>query len=458
MDNGDPCVNVEDQIANDQTSLLVASPVATVGAQPASRFALWWRRWSPCLAVMLASLVAGAGGSILQPITPGLKKEYFGSDAKAAMVQSIVDCIAAVVMLFVTGVYGRLLDSVGRRPFFLVGSVVGVLPSVALFVFPHCILIYIIAKAVVQIVQASYYTTYLTDKYEGWARAMSFSCYLAAGQLSAVFGLFVSSWSDRTCNIFAMVCAALVVPLTVVVFDESLDRSRIVKFSWNVLGNPLAPLKMLAHSKPVLAGSVILFCFLAASVGAMEVYIYYLNDRVNFTKDDLAWLYMESGIMQPIVLLLLFPLLMRILTPILVLFVALVALIAQLILLASVWAVWPIYALGVPAVSLSHMGAPTIISIISNAGDQATQGQRMTGVAASMQLAIAIGDLSFGLLYGNLPHPLSFLPFVVAALVVVPAGFLTFKLPHYILDEQAARVATLSNAQSSSNGLKDICD
>lgn len=88
----------------------------------------WWREWKAALSVMGLTVIAGATVNAVQPITPEMKKHYFGSDAKAAMVQSIIDCVVALLMLLSAGVYGRLLDSIGRRPFFLLATTCGIIP------------------------------------------------------------------------------------------------------------------------------------------------------------------------------------------------------------------------------------------------------------------------------------------------------------------------------------------
>lgn len=300
-----------------------------------------------------------------------------------------------------------------------------------LLLFPGTILVYMLTKGLVSLLQPSFVAAYIADRYRGWARATVFGANSAADQLASVFGLLVRNWTTQQCSIFSLVCATILVPYAFFLLPESMDSRQKRKFSCSTLENPFAPFKMLAKSKTVMACTGVLMCFVFASVGTGEVIIYYLNQRTGVNKDDLAFMYLESGILGPLVLFIALPILMRLLTPVLVLVVTLTAQVGGLILLASIWAKWPIYAIGVPLLSLTQMGAPTILAIMSSAGAPSLQGQRLTAVTATTQLATALGALTFGLLYGNLPPTLGFLPFLVATVFVVPAGFLAFRLPRY---------------------------
>jgi MFS family permease len=118
--------------------------------------------WPAIRAALFVFLTVGSYVITFPPLVL-IKKRYFGSDRQAALAQSLFDGGGALVNLWVTTLYGRLLDAYGRRPFFLAASATTLLAVTSLALFPATPLVFMSVQRLSGLVQGSYLHAHITD-------------------------------------------------------------------------------------------------------------------------------------------------------------------------------------------------------------------------------------------------------------------------------------------------------
>lgn len=417
----------------------------------------FFEKYRVCLIISLWSFCMSIN-QLSAPFLTKIKSDQLGGEQRAGEIVSIAAGTTAVVGIFTASLFGTLLDTYGRRPFFILASVLNLLVSALTTFLRDRIIVSIVVGSVAGLVQQSYLPAAIADAYSTKMRIRAVSIVIACGSLAALTMILTSFISEDAC--FYIAFGSTIVSLAVSLFipetlTEALQRKRDVEqkllLNNSIIDappeeqrrceNPFAAMIHLCKSKVMLSCTAILFFYLMAQVGTGDVYMFYLAERVQFTAQDNAWVMIEAGVLQPLVLLVFVPLALKYVSPILLMLFALGMLIAELVLIATMWALWPVFALGVPIVAFTQVLQPVVLGIVQNSGDERDQGRRMSGLQAVMDLADGVGPLMFGLLFGNLKAALVFLPFVISAgLVVIPIA-LTFRLTRWIAEEEAKKNA-----------------
>lgn len=422
-----------------------------------------WQRFKPCLLVGGWTFI-GSISNLTSPYLTKIKSDQLGGDQRAGEINSLVACVGAVIGLFTASLFGKLVDTYGRRPFFIISATCNLIATALTVFLQERIIVSMIVGAVFGLVQSSFVYAWVADVYSTKMRTQVISILVALGSVAALLMIVTAFLPQETCMLIAF-GSTVVGFLYSFLIPESLDeanrlRSEAIVETSNVTGmaaeakhktgvhswedvfeNPFLSMKHLMKSKVMIACVAIMCFYLMAQVGTGDVYMFYLAERINFTPQDNAILIMESGVVQPIVMVLLLPFLMRFLSPVMIIILSLGMLIIELVIVATVWAIWPVYVIGVPVVAMTNMLPPVVTVLIQNAGDERDQGRRMAGLQAFADLSDALGPLLFGLIFGNVSAALVFLPFIIcAALAIVPLG-LTLRLTKWLNAESREKLA-----------------
>ena len=397
--------------------------------------ATFWQKYNGAIKVGVFAFLLSLS-ALTVPFLPERKKDYFGSDKKAALVQSIIDCITALLGLLLASIYGKLCDRYGRRPFFLLLSVVNSLTAASLVLFPNNILITMIVGGLASLVQQSFLFAWLADVYSSKMRMQVVAIISAVSSFSAIFMITTAFVKFHLMSYICLGASALAIAFAFFFIEETLPIERRIKLtSSDVLHNPFAAIIALAKSKVAAGLTAILFFFGVAQVGTGDIYMFYLNERIGFTAVDNAYLVCLAGIIEPFFFLVVLPRALRILSPNMMILATLCFLIIELVTIATLWAKWAAFAFGIPVVSFVNLLSPVVFGLLQNTCKASELGQRMAGVQATMDLASAIGPLFFGLLYGNLKNALMFLPFVVCAGLAIPPILIALRLTKWMAEE-----------------------
>ena len=373
------------------------------------------------------------------PILPGIKKDYFGDDKTAAMYQSMLDCSVALVGLFTASIYGMLMDSLGRRVFFLIGSAWNMIAIFILLVFYDYIVVFMIVYGSTKIIQVSYAFSMITDLYNAKSRTVAFAAMVAVGGGTAMTSLYVAFASRGSVIAASLVFSAFAFIYALFSIPETLAPDLVKPFSLKSLENPFASMKELVRSKAVMGCVAIFGFFMIAQVGTGEIYMYYLNDRIDFNDTDNAIAYVESGFLTPIIQLIVFPLLSKRMSSVKIIMVCLASLLVELVMIGAAFAKWPMFAFAVPLLALTQMLVPTVYAILANTGTDEDQGRRMAGITAVSDLCQAIGPLFFGQLYAHSSGWWGILPFALSAGFVFPCVFLTLRIEKWVEETRSTR-------------------
>jgi MFS family permease len=408
---------------------------------------------------------------LTMPFLTKIKSDQLGGDQRAGEIQSIVACVGATVGMFTATVYGQLVDTLGRRPFFILASFVVAINSAMVAFLREHIIVSIIFSAFAGLVQQSYVNASIADVYSTKMRMKAMSILIAVSSFCGVLIIITTFLDEDICAYIAfgssiiMIIVSLFIPETLTIAQErrveverrllndsifrrqhpdALEPSDIVASEQSEIRikceNPFAAMTHLVKSKVMLGAVTIFFFYMMAQVGTGDVYMFYLAERINFTEQDNAYVIVESAILQPLVLMVFLPIALKYISPVMIILFSLSMLIAELVTIATLWALWPVFAIGVPLVAFTQLLQPVLTGIVQNAGNERDQGRRMTGLQAFTDFADALGPLLFGLMFGKLDKALVFLPFVVCAGLVVIPVIISLRLNKWMKDEADARV------------------
>jgi len=367
---------------------------------------------------------------LAKPALVEVKKDYFGSDKKAALISSIVDAVVAGVNLFLAVIFGRALDAFGRRPFFIIVAVLTVVTYGLLAAFPETPVFYMAGQAALGLVQGSYMTSYLADVASPEMRPKFFAVTAAVSTFVLIFGLFSALLDVSNRITFLIGAAVAVVALLYAVFfiPESLPKGKRVPLTCAGAANPLSGMGILFRSRVLILCTIIIVVTKIADIGVGEVYGFYLNERVGFNKKDFGFLFAEVSLVAPVCLLVVMPLMLKALSPSLVMCVALVANAAVAVMIATIWSKWPIFAFATPVAGIMLMVSPIVQGIVTNAGSENDLAKRLTALVAVGDVCSAIAPLPFGVLYSQLHGEAAAIPFFVSAGLCCISAYLATRL------------------------------
>lgn len=406
------------------------------------------------------ALLIALPGVVISPILPKMKKEYFGSDAKAAMFQSISDGCIALINTILCGAYAQLLDTIGRKPFFIAAGVFAIVQMILILVFESIAPVWIIAGSLTRLVQGSYLLSWIADNYTPEQRPRAFAITQAIGIGCAIPAIAVTIAEPPKAILFGVGIALQVLSIIYAVFliPESLPkklRKPLSEFTIKTFTNPFGTLRYLCVSRCIAAMVSIVALAATAQIGTQEVTVFWVDERVGWGPIDIASNLLEMGIIVPIGLLVGMPIVLRYLSPIMVLFMALVGLSASIILIATIWAKWVMFAVITPLMIVEVWAVPIIYSMMANAGNPQDQAKRMTAMQVVIDLCGAIGPLLFGIAIGTLHGPWVIAPFMFCLLLCIISGFLTWKLAKwYEIDMKDGRDTGIKDHDETS-GLLD---
>jgi hypothetical protein len=83
-------------------------------------------KWKAPLLLAVFIFLSNAPSMLTSALMIKVNKDYFGSDQRAGLITSILVSFIAAINLFMVTPYGRLIDTLGRRPFFIAFGVMTV--------------------------------------------------------------------------------------------------------------------------------------------------------------------------------------------------------------------------------------------------------------------------------------------------------------------------------------------
>ena len=390
------------------------------------------------VSVVFSSLYSTIAINLIAPQIPYLMKEYFGggiaASKEAAQVQTILDTLRAAVGFFFVPLYGNMMDTIGRRPFFLLASILGTLPFASLYLAPTNPIWYLACNEIYQLISGAYAYAYLIDSYDEEDRGSIFSVKNGVGILVGLPTAYYQFLSYETKVIVALMLVLTRIPFAYFAVRETLSAAEQKPFAWKDLTlNSLPVMQLVLGNKVMRVMILLVSLMLIAVIGPGEIGAYYLIDKIGFTLSDNYTLGTETAVSGPVALLIGYPFISRFLKPHWIILITFVLLCLNMLGYALVTAPWQVFAILTPLSVGEQVGTPAIISVYSNAGDQMDQGKRLAGLVAIMDLVQTVFPLLTVQFFASLPPREFYRIYVGAAAMLLPAIFICiFWLPKVV--------------------------
>jgi DHA1 family tetracycline resistance protein-like MFS transporter len=382
--------------------------------------------WPAIRAALFVFLTVGSYVITFPPLVL-IKKRYFGSDRQAALAQSLFDGGGALVNLWVTTLYGRLLDAYGRRPFFLAASATTLLAVTSLALFPATPLVFMSVQRLSGLVQGSYLHAHITDiapdplvrtKYLGLLMVGFYGAFLLA-----IPSVVVPEDSAEYLFVTAAVLAAVAVLYAYWFIPETLSTSLRVPVRMAGAFNPFHGVSLLWENKMLQYATCAVVLITLVDAGASEVNLFYLNDRLGIGQREMALTMLEMGLLNPLAVGLLLPLALdRVAAPSIVICSAF-ANFFLFVVLMFIWATWPIYVFVIPGFCVASMVIPIVQGLAAKSGSSADAARRLAALQSVVGAGQVVGPISFGLLYSWSPDEFRGLPYLFGAVSCAIATF-----------------------------------
>jgi DHA1 family tetracycline resistance protein-like MFS transporter len=424
-------------VYDDDAALLSADDADAGGAEVEQK--CWDKfRFAVCIGGFV--MLENASAVILQPEMVARKKAYFGGDQDAAMVSGIVDCVVALLNLATAPLYGRLMDRYGRRPAFVLRAALLALAAGAGALTANPIP-YMALYSAAQFVQGSFVYTAVADRYPQAQRGQMFAVVLAMTPIGFIFafGFKLFKLSDTVNFAFAAVLLLCSAAYGRFVVPETLTAAATVPFT-TAGANPISGLGVLMRSRTVRIAVAMLALVGTAMSGFGDVWMFYLNEKLGFSKFDMTLLMAIAGLTAPVILLGILPVAMRRLMPAAVTSGAIIATAAFILAVAVAWHCYMVFPF-VPFVTAPKAVFVVLRTVVANGGAPELLARRMTAFGAVNDLCGAAGPLFFGILLGTLPRSLISVPVYIQGVLVLLALPLARPLQRAVAADAAAAAA-----------------
>ncbi len=461
--------NNRSTICNDLPSLVHMAPLPSSAAPI----------WSPRILWLVPSLVTGLlPAPIINPVVTQIQQRWWagpGHDcsapepdqackdalAHASLAISVAAAVGAALGFFLAPVTGRLSDTYGRRPVFIMTAVCSLLCPASLFLndqfgtslyfYYASFVIYTMSPDIVG------YLAYIADISSEEQRRHSFGVLVGAFSVCVCVGPFIGVRLAAPVNfIVALSLLAMNLIYNIFILPESLPVESRRPFDYAAL-NPFASLAILNRYKLFRWLAVIVGLSYCTLSGVLDVSQLYARARFGFTKEDNAMLSEIWGLCGIIVQFFLLPFLVRHSSSRRILLFGLVA--QATAVFAQGLAPTKVFLLACSGVSaFGTLSFPSVSAIKSLNSSEDEQGTIQGALAGIQQLAGVVGPLLFGSLFTlGQGHSLPQLPYFVGGSLVAVAAMLTVCLPPGRDTKSAdASEASDANADASYDKLGDV--
>jgi DHA1 family tetracycline resistance protein-like MFS transporter len=377
-----------------------------------------WPKFRFAVTVGVFAIILSSPCVLMAPTMIEVKRNYFGGDRRAAMVQGIVDCGIALINLIAAPAVGRVLDRFGRRPGFLLQPTILAFAALAACLTPTNPVPYMALSAVAAFVQNSYVITAISDVTMPEHRTHMFAVVQAMAMVGTLIGggFSAAKFSDAANFGFAACCCAAAAVYAFFFIPETLPADRRTAMTLDGL-NPIHGFGILLRSRALRISVVLMALVGTAMTGFGDVWMFYLNDKLQFTRDDLTHLMMLGGLTAPIALLVVLPQAIKRFQPVAILVAALLMTVLLILGVALAWSKLLVFAL-VPLSAAPQVVFLILTSVVANGGTPDLLARRLAAFTAINDLCGAIGPLVFGVAIGTLPKSMMSIPMVVAAALV----------------------------------------
>lgn len=288
-----------------------------------------------------------------------------------------------------------------------------------------------------------------------------------------VGGLIADRVSVRLSLIFSACCSALQVPLTLLLFHETLEPARRTAWEWK-RANPFGSLHLLFQSRVTLLLGLIMLCQLFASTGGGTLLTLYLQTTFGWGPATLGYSQTVTYAANAVGLMVCLPLLQRCVGTKLVLLLSCISGTIYLVAQGMVgcvpfercelevaqrheWQMWLVLSLGV----LNAMYFPGIRTSICGLAGEGNYGKALGAVACTQQLVSVFAGPAFFYLQGRTSEgctgrgcfltELRGISFMFAAGISLLSVMAAIALPTLAMRQLDSATTTTSSRRSSSD-------
>jgi hypothetical protein len=191
--------------------------------------------------------------------------------------------------------------------------------------------------------------------------------------------------------------------------------------------NPVRGISILMRSRALRISVVMMALIGTAMTGFGDVWMFFLNDKLQFTRDDLTHLMMLAGVSAPVTMIVILPRAMKHFRPTTIMVAALLSTVVLVVGIALAWTKYLVFPL-VPLSAAPQVVFIIVTAVVANTGGPDLLARRLAAFTAINDLCNAVGPLVFGVAIGTLPKSLMSIPMFAAAALTLAALPLVYPL------------------------------
>lgn len=415
----------------------------------------------PMIPICVYIILSAAGPSMVFPLLPKMRTNYFGGDTDAVLWSSICDSSNALVGMFTGGLVGLASDAYGRKLILLVSAFEGCAAMAVQLIFgennPWPYLVagnFCCVIGSTKIGNAAVGLMVLADLFEKDCRLLPTLIYIIALFAGVVAAPIPSALglSYTATGIVATSITFFVLVYVWLFFDETLPPEKRKRINIKDLENPLVPLKFVFRQRYLASFALLGTTFMFPFYVSTGINLYYLEDKLGSFSDTDNGLLMSTMALTGILLLIFaLPVLTRHMKPENIVLGGMLSLTANAVLYCVVAKAWQAFAFLSTTESVAFIAMTMMAQMVSVTVPQNEQGVVNGTISALKEIATIAGPILGSLLFSlgkyhiDREHPIIELPYMLSALVCLcGVGVIMF-----LLKPEIKRRRELSESASS---------
>jgi DHA1 family tetracycline resistance protein-like MFS transporter len=357
--------------------------------------------------------------------------------ATSAIVMAVIIAIISILNVIISPAFGRLSDTVGRKPILLLGVIMNTLITVSLFLhekYNVTLYLYYVSYFISRLSPGGIELSYLSDIIDVKYQMNSFSLLIGIKAIvQIIIPLIIFNFSQYI--IFTSLCVWKCIHILyfVIFIKESLIEEKKVPFPDSIKEYlPNHRLEILTRTPLLKYLSIIVVLYYSTLFGISDIEFLFIKDKFNITTNNLSIISTITGTTSIFIQFILLPLFTKIISNKSILLIGIISMIINGLFIVFNPSYISLLYIGFGINALTTITFPAIATLKSNLVDITEQGSIQGALAGMQSLAEAIGPLIYSGLFtiGKMKSVnFIYLPYIFSFIIIIITFIIGIRLP-----------------------------